>query len=174
MHLGCATLIEVVSIILSVLAILIAGAAWFRAAAPTMEARERSLDSRDAPSLAAPSKLAGLTFRLTISQDHPYPIFARLLKDELEKANAAVVELHADSDIQVEGSIHCNGYSDIYFQAELTASNAEGPFSVIIEKPPHGDRPENLAREIVSRIESDWSKQEDRRERGSAIRELRN
>ncbi|HJP83731.1 MAG TPA: hypothetical protein VJ835_09530 [Fimbriimonadaceae bacterium] len=167
-------MLEVVSIILSALAIVVAGAAWFRAGTPINETRDRSLESVDSPSLVAPSKLAGLTFRLTISQDHPYPIFARLLKDELEKADAGVVESDADSDIRIEGSIHCNGYSDIYFQAELTASNAEGPFSVIIEKPPHGDRPENLAREIVSRIESDWTKREDRRERGSAIRELRN
>jgi hypothetical protein len=70
--------------------------------------------------------------------------------------------------VAIKGEIACNGYADVYYRAELTAG-AEGEiFLTLSEKPPHGDRPANLALELVHRLKIELRK----RERGLALREL--
>jgi hypothetical protein len=66
----------------------------------------------------------------------------------------------------------CNGYAEIYYQADFSCSNAQHAICNLIEKPPHGDRPANLAMELVARIKTELEKRISRDERREAVREL--
>ncbi len=132
-----------------------------------------------------PNALEGLRVALAIKQDHEHPVFATLLKDLLLKEDVADVALLSPSeaaqlraewkgqDVLIEGEITCNGYAEVYYKADFTCDTADKPICTLIEKPPHGDRPGNLAIELIARLKSELSKVVDRDERRSAIRELR-
>ncbi len=116
--------------------------------------------------LPNPSPLHGLRFALSIEQDHPNPVLATLLKEALLKEDALIVE--TDPDVRVEGNVMCNGYADVYFRANLVCRIADETLITLTEKPPHGDRQENLAREVVARLKTEMAKAE----RRNALREL--
>lgn len=117
--------------------------------------------------------LAGLVVALDVQQDHPVAPWSQLLKEDLLKAGVAeMVEPPSESDLTITGHIVCNGYSDVYFEADLQVSTRSGVLLRLIEKPPHGDRPNNLAIELVDRINKELGKRSTREERKAALREL--
>ncbi len=110
--------------------------------------------------------LAGLRVSLTIQQDHPHPVFASLLKETLLKEEAIVDDNHPD--LWIEGEIVGNGYADVYFRAEIAVSTGRESILTVSDKPPHGDRPANLAADIVRKLRDEL----DKREHRLAVREL--
>lgn len=151
--------------------------------------RTQAGEDRDAPVLKAPAvrPLEGLRVILAVSQDHPHPVFAGLLKERLLREDIASVEefggspadavgawnsRRLDADLLVAGGLTCNGYADVYYQAEFTCYSPADTVCRIAEKPTGGDRPENLALEIVSVLGSRLEELVQRNERRRAIAEL--
>jgi hypothetical protein len=142
---------------------------------------------RPAPILDEPPArpLEGLRIGLAVTQDHPGAPFIALLKDQLFAEDVTDIEtLSKDEaakwkarekplDLLIAGTVVCNGYAEIYYQADLSCSSARQAICNLIEKPPHGDRPINLAMELVSRLKSELEKVVNRDERRQAIRELK-
>ena len=125
------------------------------------------------PTLAPPPKpLEGLRIALAIEQDHPHAVFTTLVKEALLREEAEPVD-GTDYDLLISGSLVGNGYADVYYTAELACRTAEGPLFTLLERPPHGDRPGNLALELVNRLKLEVEKSVTRSERQSALRELR-
>src|SRR5579862_7607367 len=129
--------------------------------------------------------LQGLRVALAITQDHPHPVFATLLKEQLlsedvtdiafldtVEANALQADWKNGPDILIAGDVVCNGYAEIYYTADFTCSTAVQPICTLIEKPPHGDRPSNLAIDLVARLKTEIEKLVSRDDRRRAIREL--
>ena len=116
--------------------------------------------------LPATSSLAGLRVSLGIQQDHPHPVFEGLLREALLREEAVVDDASA---LRIEGEVVGNGYADVYFRAEITVMLGNETLFVLTDKPPHGDRPANLAAEVVQRLRDELAK----RERQGALRELR-
>ena len=114
---------------------------------------------------ATQNPLAGLRVALDIEQDHPHPVFATLLKEALHREGAFVDDA---AQTVVQGILACNGYADVYYRAEFKVLAGPETLFTLTEKPPHGDRQENLAREVVARLKAEWVKQE----RQGALREL--
>ena len=137
--------------------------------------RVRSIESRPPPPQAAlpkpPSPLDGLRVAIALTQDHPHPVFATLLKERLLGEGAEIVP-EAEADVLVRGAVVCNGYADVYFTADLAAQTPGAPLFTLVEKPPHGDRQGNLALELVTRLKAEWEKRSTRDERRAALREL--
>lgn len=129
-----------------------------------------------APSLIAPEEnvLQGLRIGVDVQQDHAHPVFAELLRDTLLGRDVADVILGRNDacDCVLDGRVTCHGYSDVYFEADLTCTAPSGVLCTLIEKPPSGDRQENLALEIVSRLTKELEKSERRGERRAALKEL--
>ena len=123
-----------------------------------------ALPCRPKPSLES-SPLAGLRVALDLDQDHPNAPFAALLRERLLRED---VILDENADLAVSGTLVCNGYADVYYRAEIAVRAGGETLFLLAEKPPHGDRPENLALELVDRLKTEWAK----RERQGAIREL--
>ena len=146
-------------------------AARLRALARRLETVERrapgpsALRAEGKP-LSEPRPLHGLRVAVAVAQDHPHPIFANLLKEALAEEEALLVEREADFAIQAR--LVGNGYADVYYEAEVSALGGKTPLFAFTERPPHGDRPENLAREVVARLREEARK----RERRAALREL--
>ena len=128
-----------------------------------------ALPSRE--TVRADGPLQGLRIALSIGQDHPHPVFATLLKEALLR-EGALVEPEPLSPLgeglAVNGTVVCNGYADVYFRAEILVVAGGETLLTVAEKPSHGDRQENLAREVVARLRTEWPK----RERHGALREL--
>jgi hypothetical protein len=96
---------------------------------------------------------------------------------QLDAAEASQLQAGWDQrsdapDILVTGDLVCNGYAEIYYQAELACLSPHQEICRLTEKPAHGDRPANLAIEAVSKLESELDKLVSRHERRRAIREL--
>jgi len=144
---------------------------------------------RVTPALAAVDAirpLEGLRIGLAVTQDHAHPVFATLLKEQLLKEDALEVNfltpeeaaaLQADwpkgqIDILISGKLTCNGYAEIYYDADFTCFNAHEPICTLVERPPHGDRPSNLAMELVARLNTGLTKLLSRTERREALKEL--
>lgn len=134
-----------------------------------------------APSLPAEKPLQGLHVAICIAQDHPHPLFADLLSDLLaaeDVAEVARVEQAPDHpwdggpDLAIVGSVQCNSYADVYFTADFTCLAPDQPICTLTQKPAHGDRPSNLAIELVSLLKNEWQRSRSRGERQRAIREL--
>ncbi|HWD37787.1 MAG TPA: hypothetical protein VG944_02985 [Fimbriimonas sp.] len=119
-----------------------------------------------------PSLLEGLRVRLQVTQDHPHPVFFELLSEELLKEGVTEVTEAPDAELTIAGEVTCNGYAEVYYSAEFTCSTLTNIICTLIERPPHGDRPANLAIELVAKIKRELEKQMDRSERSRAIREL--
>jgi len=116
---------------------------------------------------ALPEKpLEGLRIVLDIEQDHPHPVFVTLLKETLLREDAEIVE--GVGDLTITGQIVGNGYADVYYTAELACQTPDGPLFTLLERPPHGDRPGNLALELITRLKREVSGNE----RRAALREL--
>jgi hypothetical protein len=143
-----------------------------RSLSERLEAAERQLAiPAIRPELAqAVSPLTGLRVALQLDQDHTHPVFANLLKELLVREDISI-ESHAP-DLLISGRIVCNGYADVYYTAEITCRLGSEPICVLIEKPPHGDRQENLARELVAKLRKELLKTTERSERSTALREL--
>jgi len=75
-------------------------------------------------------------------------------------------------DIFISGTLTCNGYAEVYYQAEFTCFASGEAICTIIERPPGGDRPENLAMELVTKLSSKLDEFVRRNERRRAIDEL--
>ena len=154
---------------------------------------ERRLQSLPQPTLQPLPEpltrpLQGLRIALAITQDHPHPVFANLLKEQLLSEDvtditlltpAEATRLQTDwkqrtdgPDILIGGDIVCNSYAEIYYTADLTCSAADQAICNLIEKPPHGDRPSNLAIDLVARLKTELEKLVGRDDRRRAIREL--
>jgi hypothetical protein len=167
-----------------------------------LEGRMRALDRRltsaersmalGPPGLSLPEPerqrpLEGLRIALGITQDHTHPVFANLLKERLLLEDVAEVtvltpdeasNLQGDwnpdgPDLLILGNLVCNGYAEIYYQADLTCHSPHHEVCTIAEKPAHGDRPANLSIELVERLKTELTKLVSRNERRRAIRELR-
>lgn len=135
------------------------------------------------PEAAKP--LEGLRIALAVKQDHPHPVFANLLKEHLLRQDvsdvsftsvsdfAAWKESDLRADILIAGSLTCNGYAEVYYQAEFSCYTANEPICTVIERPPGGDRPENLAMELVTKMGLKLDELLTRNERRRAIGELR-
>lgn len=163
---------------LAVYALLLAVASLGLSAALALRLRavERALQKPSPaaqPVLAPPHKpLEGLRIALAIEQDHPHPVFVTLLKELLLREEAELVE-GADCDLTISGHLVGNGYADVYYTAELVCFTSGGPLFTLLERPPHGDRPGNLALELVTRLKREIEKSVIRNERRTALKELR-
>jgi hypothetical protein len=130
------------------------------------------------PESAARKPLEGLRIAVNIRQDHTNPIFANLLKEQLlledvsEVSFLATADWQDSADILVRGNLLCNGYAEIYYQADVECLSPNDSICTLSEKPAHGDRPTNLAIEVVSRLRFELDKLVSRDERRRAIREL--
>jgi hypothetical protein len=118
----------------------------------------------------AAKPLAGLKIRIAVSQDHPHAVFAALLKEQLLVDDVDVVE--GEADIDIAGTVACNGYAEVYYTAELICRSSSGVILTMVEKPAHGDRQSNLAIELVTRLKHELEKLVTRNERRRALREL--
>jgi hypothetical protein len=139
-----------------------------------LEQRQQELESHPQASLPAPVEekpLAGQTVRLQIEQDHPSAPFAALLRDQLAREDVAITA--ENSDLEIRGSVRCNGYADIYFGADLTCYQGSHPICTVLERPPHGDRPLNLATDLIARLKREIQKSEEHSERHRALKELK-
>ncbi|HWA84150.1 MAG TPA: hypothetical protein VG820_11975 [Fimbriimonadaceae bacterium] len=124
--------------------------------------------------------LEGLRFALAISQDQAHAVFANLLKEHLLAEDAGEVALLAEGetpdwggcDLFISGKVVCNGYAEIYYEADLTCHGPRGAICAVVERPPHGDRPVNLAVELIAKLKAELEKLERRDERRRALREL--
>jgi hypothetical protein len=77
------------------------------------------------------------------------------------------------SSILIRGEVVCNGYSDVYFLAKLSCMIGQEEVCAIVERPPDGDRQENLCLELVSKLSQNLEKLIRLNERKNALRELR-
>lgn len=178
---------EYLAIAIGILSLLATGAVWslVNQLERRLRTAEKALSERPAqipiplPDPDALHPLEGLRIALAISQDHPHAPFVNLLKELLLKedvAEAATTDAVFDPatmDILIQGRITCNGYAEIYYDADLTCTSLRGPVCTLIEKPPHGDRPGNLGIELVARLRAELAKSVERTERKQAILELR-
>ena len=149
------------------LAVALALAARVATLSCRVRALETGSDRRASPaSLPANGHLHGLRIEFSIHQDHPLNPFEATLAGALAERGA--VRVDADGDVRLAGTIKGNGYADVYFDADLAAEAGGRTLLRMRERPPHGDRPENLARELVARLEEELA----RGERQGALREL--
>ena len=132
--------------------------------------------------------LEGLRIAICIAQDHPHPVFANLLREHLYSEDAREVVLLSFSevdelnktwaltpdspDILISGELTCNGYAEIYYHADITCSTKFQSLCKVIEKPPHGDRPVNLATGLLSRLKAELEKVVTQNDRRRALQEL--
>src|SRR6202043_900529 len=96
-----------------------------------------------------------------------HPVFASLLKELLLAEDVTDIAMlapdqaadwKAGADILISGDLVCNGYAEIYYTLEFTCSTPDQAICTLIEKPPHGDRPSNLAIELVTRLKAELEK----------------
>lgn len=157
-----AMMIALVSLAVSALAIALSLKQPTPATLPPVEAN---------PTLPSPSPLEGLKVALAIRQDHAHPVFTDLLAEALRQVDAEVVS--GEGEIAISGSVACNGYSDVYYRAELTCATPSETLCTIIENPAAGDRQANLAGELIAKLEQEITKRLSRNERRLALRELK-
>ncbi len=178
----------IVAVLLSALSLVVATLALF-VSLRSLSLREvlpaPVVPLEETPIIELPSRpLEGMKVWMQIEQDHPSKPFSKTLEEELYSEDVADVsptggELMLDGwkrsdgpDLLIYGHVACNGYSDVYYKAEFTCSTPDGRLCVLQRNPPHGDRPANLALELVAQIKSDIEKSKTRNERGKAIQEL--
>ena len=155
-----------------------------------LESQLKSLEGPSRQALVEPPSrpLQGLRVAVGVTQDYAQPVFANLLREclfgedvtEVQLLGTAeVASLHqswreqgSGPDILIAGEVVCNGYSEIYYTAEFTCSTADQVICTLTEKPPHGDRPINLASDLVARLKTELEKLVSRDDRRRAIREL--
>ena len=186
-------MVEIIAVVVAIVSLVFSGVVLLRLF--MVENRLHSINAIGAgnptPALSQESSanpLSGLRIGLAISQDHSHPVFVDLLKEQLFKEDVTDISILTpgetralqDSwksrpnapDIFIAGDVVCNGYAEVYYEAEFTCSTPEQAICTLIEKPPHGDRPSNLALELVTRLKAELQKVLERNERRSAIREL--
>jgi hypothetical protein len=163
-------MLELVAIVLAMVAL--AAIITLAARVRVLEERQRQLESRPLqvlPEVAPEKPLAGMCLSIQIDQDHPHAPFVTQLKDLLEREDVTLVE---EGDSNIRGSVSCNRYADVYFSAEISCTVEGETVCTIIERPPHGDRQANLAKEVVHRLKREVVKQRTHDERRNALREL--
>ncbi|MCC7230883.1 MAG: hypothetical protein IT203_10860 [Fimbriimonadaceae bacterium] len=154
----------------------------------TLESERTLQASALAPAMEQTRPLEGLRIALCITQDHPHPVFATLLREhlysedarevvllsatEVEQLNATWALTPDSPDILISGEVTCNGYAEVYYHAEITCSANSQSICKVIEKPPHGDRPVNLATGLVSRLKAELEKAVCQNDRRRALQEL--
>lgn len=130
------------------------------------------------PSEGASSPLAGRGIWVDIQQDHPLPIVADRLAAQLSLRDAEVrtgissEDVTGPSDGRIVGEILCNGYADVYYQAQISVWIGDELLMTLRSRPEGGDRPDNLAMELVAEIEEKLTTSERRTERQRALQEL--
>jgi hypothetical protein len=142
-----------------------------------LEAMQQSLEqarNSAAPALenVEPKPLQGLSIALEIEQDHPHSPFVALLTRHLDQEDVLAVNLGSRGDIVIKGALSCNGYTDVYFSADISCFVKGDPICTVIERPPHGDRPINLSTELIAKLKRELLKVQDQTERRQAINEL--
>jgi len=179
----------IVAVVLSVLSLVVATAALFvafRFSSRSLVVSSVPVAADETPVIELPSRpLEGMKVWMQVEQDHPTKPFLKSLEEVLYSEDVADVsptggELMLDGwkasdgpDLLICGRVACNGYSDVYYRAEFVCSTPEGRLCTLQRNPPHGDRPANLALELVAEIKSDLEKSKTRNERGRAIQELK-
>lgn len=160
------------------LAILVAGFSYGRVKelsermdALAREVREiKTTRSLPPPTVPEAGRLQGVRIVLEVEQSHPTRPFETLLREALHREDALLVS--EGGEVRIAGRLVDNGYADVYFEAELTVSSGTDVLFSLRERPPHGDRPGNLALETVERLRTEWTKRQARGERQDALREL--
>lgn len=126
---------------------------------------------------------------IAIEQDHKLPILSNLIKERLEADDGMVTVIDADQastyadlgkwstesgepHVVVAGNVKCNGYSDVFYEADLTFLYARGIVDSILENPPNGGRQVNLANKVVSRLKRTYEESSRKAERNQALHEL--
>lgn len=150
-----------------------------------LEARLRIAEQSPAPAPALPEPmperpLERLRIALSIEQDHSHPVFANLLKEQLLTEDVDSIVLLPTgaapdwnaTDILISGKLTCNGYAEIFYETDLTCFSPVEPICTVVQRPPHGDRPVNLAVELVAKLKVELEKLDSRIERRRALREL--
>src|ERR1022692_4839495 len=120
-----------------------------------LERRLQSLPQPALQPLPEPPRrpLQGLRIGLAITQDHPHPVFANLLREQLLSEDVTEITLltPAEStrlqsdwkqrtdgpDILIGGDIVCNSYAEIYYTAELTCSPPHPAICTPLSNPTH-------------------------------------
>lgn len=126
------------------------------------------------------SALAGMRICLALRQDHPRPLFANSLREALLREDVQDVVIAGDPSAHevangewlISGTITCNGYSDVYFIADLTCTLGVETVCSWSLRPPQGDRPENLILEILCTMTSKLADRVRKNERRQALSEL--
>ena len=124
------------------------------------------------PLLEEPSPLEGLRIALAVTQDHPHPIFEEMLKEQLLGEDVSEVRSLSSPeattlpagwpssaegpDILIQGALTCNGYAEVYYEADFTCSTSS----------------QAICR-LIARLKGELTKQTNRDERRLAIRELK-
>ena len=173
-------MLEWIAIILSLgsAAVAIAALVRVRMAERMLEDAARQvavLPSRTEPDIVPESPLQGLVIGISVAQDHDTPVLAATLAECFQREDVDSVttgENVALADIVIDGFVVCNGYADVYYEASLDCKTSTVTLFSIREKPPSGDRPMNLALEIVSRLKTELTSRTTREERRLALREL--
>jgi hypothetical protein len=126
---------------------------------------------RELPEPSSP--LMGLRVQLAVVQDHPQAILAELIRQAMLREDVADVGYDLEQyDLKIEGRIVCNGYADVYYDANLACSTERAVLFTLVDKPATGDRPSNLAIQLVDRLKRELPARTSREERQQAIREL--
>lgn len=122
----------------------------------------------EAVAVGRPFDFKGRKVALVIEQDHPTPIFENILKDQLLREGASVVKSLQVSpgtrsiyDLVISGRIGCDGFADVYYESDLVCSAGADTVCVLVDRPLHGERPLNLAKQLIERVKEDWNKTTD-------------
>ncbi|CAN5387127.1 hypothetical protein BH11ARM1_BH11ARM1_06580 [soil metagenome] len=118
------------------------------------------------------SVLAGCKVFVSVEQDLAHTPFLGILRRALEEEDALEVGTRSEAQYSIIGSLVCNGYPYVYYTAEFTCFEGDSAICTTIEKPPHGDRPANLALSILARLKKELVSSTTRVERRVAIDEL--
>jgi len=188
-------MLEVIAVVVAAAALAICAglAVRFRELSRRLRAAELALANSPSTGTALPEPpeprpLEGLRVGVAITQDHPHAPFADLLKEHLfaedvsdisilspEAAKALRANWTSDDapDILIAGEIACNGYAEVYYTADISCFTPQEAVCTVVERPPHGDRPVNLATGLISKLKQELDKIVGRDERRRAVRELR-
>ena len=157
------------SLLIAIIAL--ARANWLAERVRALEARPTS-GTPPSPVLLESPALSGLRIALDVSQDCPQPVVENLLREALLVEDALVVRPEDEPDLIIMGEVVGNGYSEVYYKADLVVHLGSVILCGVSQRPPQGDRPANLVKELVATLESEYAKHQTRGERSQAIQEL--
>lgn len=148
-----------------------------------LEARLKLLEQEGAarPALIAQQELEGLSvsplagrrFSLTIETDHPDAPISLLIQEAIQSRDGVILPPNAQgAEVVISGTVETHGYQEVYISADLKADWQGVRLLTFTRKPHPGDRPQNLAKEFVLELESEFARRLQREERSQAWDEL--